>query len=127
MNNSSSESSQNKRTVFSKIRNNAGETISETLVSLLISALALVMLAGAISAASTIVNRSRDRLNNYYDANQEEYGVVMMSESTETGSYSISVTEENGDSTNTPLVSGESINCYINNAFSNKPVVAFKK
>lgn len=57
--------------IINKISDNSGETLGETLVSLLISALALVMLAGAISAASGIILRSRDRINNYYAQNSK--------------------------------------------------------
>ena len=41
-----------------KLHSKAGETIAETLVALLISALALVMLAGALSAAAKVITTS---------------------------------------------------------------------
>lgn len=59
-----------KRTVRNKVSNNAGESLSETLVALLISALALAMLAGAITAASHMVTESRDKLGSYYSAKE---------------------------------------------------------
>ena len=43
-----------------RLRSRAGESIAEVLVSLLISSLALVMLAGMISAAARMVTRSRE-------------------------------------------------------------------
>ncbi|MBR6220466.1 MAG: hypothetical protein IKQ80_07880 [Clostridia bacterium] len=52
--------------LMSKLRSAAGETIGETLVALLISALALTMLAGAIGAANNIVTRSNKAMNDYY-------------------------------------------------------------
>ena len=52
--------------VLKKLRGNAGESIAETLVALLISALALVMLAGAVSAASNIISKSNEKMNEYY-------------------------------------------------------------
>ena len=58
------------RHVVNKVRNTRGETISETLVALLIASLALVMLAGAITAANSIVRKSRDKLDDYYTANE---------------------------------------------------------
>ena len=52
--------------LMSKLRSVAGETIGETLVALLISALALTMLAGAIGAANNIISRSNKAMNDYY-------------------------------------------------------------
>ena len=48
-----------------KLRSRAGETIGETLVALLISSLALLMLAGAVSAASRAVQQSKTKIEEY--------------------------------------------------------------
>lgn len=53
-----------------KLRNRAGESIAETLIALLISCLALVMLAEAMSASSGIITKSRNKLKRYYNAAQ---------------------------------------------------------
>lgn len=53
--------------IRNKLGSSSGESISETLVALLISALALVMLAGVIAASSRIVTRSRESMSTYYD------------------------------------------------------------
>lgn len=45
----------------------AGESIGETLASLLVAALALTMLAGAMTTAGNVVTQSRDKLDSYYD------------------------------------------------------------
>ncbi|MBQ6346431.1 MAG: hypothetical protein IJI71_02600 [Clostridia bacterium] len=55
-----------KKTIKSKIRSISGESIGETLVALLISALALLMLAGAIGSASKIVTRNKTAMDEYY-------------------------------------------------------------
>lgn len=52
-----------------KLRGRAGETIAETLVALLISALALLMLAGAVSAGVRIIEQSNNVLYQYYEGN----------------------------------------------------------
>ena len=69
-----------------RLRSRAGESITETLVALLIAALALTMLAGAVSSAGQIVMRSRDKLNSYYE---EAVSVVEMSGSGTSGSVKI--------------------------------------
>ncbi len=49
-----------------KLKNRAGETISETLVALLIASLALVMLASMISSTVNLVSTSKTKMNAYY-------------------------------------------------------------
>lgn len=57
-------------TAVRKLKSRSGETIAETLVALLIAALALVMLAGAIQAGTHIIDRSRDTFSDYYAQNE---------------------------------------------------------
>ena len=54
-----------------KLRSRAGMTIGETLVSLLVVALALTMLAGAMSSVSKVIERGRTGVNTYYDEVEE--------------------------------------------------------
>ena len=52
-----------------KLGSQNGESLAETLIALLIASLALVMLAGAMTTASSILTRSKDKLegeNGYY-------------------------------------------------------------
>lgn len=58
-----------KSKAIKKLSSQAGESIGETLIALLISALALMMLAGAISSAMRIVTNSKDRMDDYYQVN----------------------------------------------------------
>ena len=48
--------------IFKKLSSQMGESIGETLVALLISALALVMLAGAVSSGMRIVTNSKEKM-----------------------------------------------------------------
>lgn len=114
------------RALDAKIRSNAGETISETLVALLISALALVMLAGSITAASGMVTKSRSKLSDYYDAN--EYLVTMDSskktDDTETANDTISVKIDGA----TDEKFSVSVNTFVNKIFGDsKAVITYKK
>lgn len=52
-----------------KLHSQSGETIGETLVALLISSLALVMLASMISATVNLVSKSQTKMDDYYIAN----------------------------------------------------------
>ena len=52
-----------------KLKAQAGESIAEVLIALLISSLALVMLASMISSTQSMVSRSKTKMSAYYQAN----------------------------------------------------------
>lgn len=112
--------------VNNKLSSNAGESIAETLIALLISALALVMLAGSIYAASNMVTKSRQQLKRYYRANE----IMVTSGSADSLDY-LSKTTPNvtieGEGTDTPNMSGHFVvELYTNSAFSSKAVSAYR-
>ena len=49
-----------------KLKNSSGESIAETLVAVLISAFALLMLAGTVNSASNLITKSQNSLKTYY-------------------------------------------------------------
>lgn len=102
-----------------KLNGQSGESIGETLVALLIAALALVMLAGAISASLGVVNRGRDKLGDYYSANET---INNRSGPGSNWSNGITITDSSG------IIRTQeySITYYSNSTFGNKPVVAYK-
>ena len=59
-----------------KLKNRAGETISEVLIALLISSLGLVMLASLITASSRTIGRSREALEAYYSESSKNEGSI---------------------------------------------------
>ncbi len=54
--------------VWKKLRSGRGESIAEVLVALLISAVALVLLASMISVSSSLVKKSRTAMEEYDEA-----------------------------------------------------------
>lgn len=52
-----------------KLKNNKGETLVETLVSLLIASFALIMLAGMVNSASKIILSNKDKMIKFYSGN----------------------------------------------------------
>ncbi len=52
-----------------KLKGRGGESLTEVLVSVLISAVALTMLASMISASTGMVKQSREKLDDYYTNN----------------------------------------------------------
>lgn len=57
------------KNIIKKLSSQTGESIGETLIALLISALALVMLAGAVSTGMRIVTNSKEKMDAYYKVN----------------------------------------------------------
>jgi len=102
-----------------KLKSRAGESIGETLVALLISALALVMLAGAISATGRMITASDKQLGKYYDGDKK---LVTLTASDGTlNSLTIK-----GEGTAAVQEVHNNVPYSINNAFTSKPVVAYK-
>ena len=100
--------------VNNKLRRNAGESLAETLVALLISALAIVMLAGAIATATRLVTSSKNKLKTYYSNNEK---LAKMNEAGEAAV--ISVEGSSG---------GTKITYYTNDDFGSKrEVIAYRK
>jgi hypothetical protein len=96
-----------------KLNSRSGESLTETLVALLISALALVMLAGAITASMRVITRSREKLDEYYNANES-----VVAGGTQPGKVSISVAG----------IQSKDYDVYFstNDEFSNTPVISYK-
>ena len=108
-----------------KLHNKGGETLTETLVAVLIAALALVMFAGAISASKTMIERSTEKLNQYY-INAENMNNRASGNS---DSYNVNdgiscLFSEQVDS-KTIVIPSQPIIGYENEEFNNKPVIAY--
>ena len=114
------------RKMKTKICSNLGESISETLIALLISSLALVMLAAAISSSSAMITTSRNKLKDYYD---KEVVFVNRSAGITTGSPSVTIADATASPSDGRTVQSQkfSVIYYENDEFSNMPVIAYKK
>ena len=77
--------------IIKKVKSRAGETIAEVLVALLISSVALVMLAGMIASTTSMVTQSKSKMEKYYEANEK-----LETQTETTGpSFSIQISDEN--------------------------------
>ena len=113
-----------------KLRSQAGESIAETLIALLISSLALLMLAGAITAATRVVDRSKVAIKDYYVADNVlaafkpeptpgKNEIIVGNVKVLTGQTTVSI--GNGDiSQQFP-----NVNYYINNKLGGKDVISY--
>ncbi len=72
-----------------RLKSKKGESISEVLIALLISALAIVLLAGMINASTEMIQKSKDKMDKYVNA---ENGIVEQNTNgTEPGSVTTKV------------------------------------
>ena len=106
--------------LIKKLNSRAGESLAETLVALLISALALVMLAAAITSAGNVVTKSRKKLDDFYSAN--EHIVTRTDDETIEVVPGHNVTITGGGSSLQPY----SVTIYKNDEFGKYPVVSYK-
>ena len=55
-----------KEKIIRKLQSKAGDSIAEVLIALLISSLALVMLASMISSSANMITKSKSNMDDYY-------------------------------------------------------------
>lgn len=102
-----------------KLKNNSGETIGEVLVALLISGLALLMLAGAITTSSDLVTRSSRKQEEYYAKNE-----ALLTDTGGTSGRQLTMILRGVGISNQKY---ENINYNINDEIGNIPIVAYTK
>ena len=108
-----------KKQLLKKLKSNSGESIAETLVAVLIAALALLMLAGTINTASRLITTSKTKLDAYY---KENNALSEHSDSSLIG-RDHTVTVSSGG---TGLISC-SVNLYQNDSLGKEAIVAFSR
>ena len=74
--------------IGAKLRKRGGESITEVLVAVLISAVALTMLASMIAASTTMIQRSRSQMEKYYEGNR---ALDLRQDSSGTPGYSVAI------------------------------------
>lgn len=111
-----------KRQIRAKLHSQAGESIGETLIALLISALALVMLAGAISSAANVITRSNTQMSKYYQGDND----LAEHTTTKKGPITITMTDTTDKTLTQTTVEG-TYKYYMNDVFGNTLVVGYSK
>ncbi|MBR2547688.1 MAG: hypothetical protein IKF07_05820 [Eubacterium sp.] len=106
-----------KEMIKRKLHSRRGETIAETLISMLIAALALTMLAGAIAFSFNMIQESRKNLAAYYENSNKM--ATFPDGSTSSGTVTI---KGGGD-----VTKDYTVTVVENNAFKRIKVVAYKE
>ena len=105
-----------------RVRNERGETITETLVSVLIGGLALLMLAVVLATANHIVMDSRHAMDDYYATTNN---MAIASGST-SGSVTVALTKSNAAGTGSETLASTSVNVnYVIDEITGKTVVSY--
>ena len=107
-----------KQTIRAWLRNERGESITEVLVAIVISGLAILLLATAISAAVNTNNASRRAMNEYYAANNN----VVQGGTTKSGTVSIAL---NGSTVSLGNTANIPITCRIGQQVNDTVIVAY--
>ena len=114
-----------KELIGKKLKCQAGESLGEVLIALLIAALAMTMLASVISSASRIITQSKSRMADYYSE------LNKLADPPESGNsaLTITITDKSTPSQTYNLMSSTmTVNCRAvaaNKGFQNTPVVAY--
>ncbi len=110
-----------------KLFGQTGETLTESLVSLLISSLSILMLATAISAAFGMINASRTKLSTYYQKNNDVVAEASSGSSGATAtSGNVQIKEIKDDGTGTQMAN--LLVTYVTNSDGGATsVVSYKK
>ena len=104
-----------------KLRSQSGESLAETLIAVLVIALAMTILAGMIGAAGNIVKTSEARMNEYYESNVK---LETFSEEGDTATVNIMASGEAASTTGN--IESVTVEYVINPVFSDHPVVAYR-
>lgn len=102
--------------IRTKLRSPRGETLGEVLVALLVAALAITMLAGAIGVSTRLVINSKEKMTEYYNKNSAISDGIGTSDE---GSVSFGTTK---------LIDNNievSVKFYTNDTFEANSVVAY--
>lgn len=104
-----------------KLRGQVGESLAETLVAVLVIALAMTILAGMIGAAGNMVKTSEAKMNEYYESNRK-----LETFSEESGNATVNIMASGEAASTTENIESVTVGYVINRVFSDHPVVAYR-
>ncbi len=107
-----------KNKIIIRLKSSGGESIGEVLVAVLIASVALIMLATMIMYSTNMIRNSRNKMKEYYQANESLASVANADDSAD-------ITVSDGTHN---LTDDESITVYysVNDKYTNTSVVAYK-
>ena len=106
----------NMKAIREKMSANAGETLVEVLASLLISALAILVLAQAVASSVRLITKGEEAMGAYYAANN----VLAERKGSPDGSVHVTMTVDG-----VPLGDDLTVDYYVNDSAAGAAVVAY--
>ena len=106
--------------ILKKLSATSGESLAETLIAVLIIAVALTMLASMISSTSSLVKKGEEQLNRYYTESEK---LETFSELGPESKPKVKFTAES--TTYTIKISDVSVDYAENTIFAGHPVIAY--
>ena len=124
-----------KKRMLDKLRSRRGDSLAEVLVAMLISAVALVMLASMIASSGRMIRRSRESMEEYDAANNVLASMpdtvpAAINTVTKASNVELNVKVKNADSETVVRLrsaGGDLVTVYENAGYAGKTVVAYKK
>lgn len=113
-----------RKRICEKLRSRTGESIAETLIAVLVIAVAAMLLAGMISATNNMVRQSNDKMNEYYKENAKLEIIAKTTTSTDTIQISAKVVNETSDIAFS--IPGVPVTYVENTTFGSNPVIAYR-
>ena len=107
------------RGMLKKLRSNSGESLVEVLISLLISSLALIMLAAMIRGATNAVLTSEKTMHAYYDKSV----VLNRQADTDKEDDTLTVSIKSGET----VIPVTNVNYFIDGEIKGIDVISYKK
>lgn len=105
--------------VRKKFSDRKGESIGEVLVALLISSVALVMLASMITSSSSLITSSEEKMEKYY-----QNSAVLTGEGTAAFSGKVKLVSDSDPTT--PIASFD-VDYFVNDSIKRNVVISFEK
>ena len=107
--------------IAKKLRSQTGESIAETLIAVLVIAVALTMLAAMITATANMVKKSEKKMDEYYTANA---ALETLSGGNSSNSISINISTNSSEGGSSSIESVSAV--YVENRVLSKPVIAYR-
>ena len=111
--------------IFRRLKRRSGESIGEVLISVLISAVALVMLASMITTSAGLVKTGKDKLQRYYVGQDAltQYSETDVPEGVTIAADSVTIRQEDGSE----VYAVVEVECFVEEGVDGTKLISYRK
>ena len=111
--------------IFRRLKRRSGESIGEVLISVLISAVALVMLASMITTSAGLVKTGKDKLQQYYVGQDAltQYSETDVPEGVSIAADSVTIRQEGGSE----VYAVVEVECFVEEGVDGTKLISYRK